>query len=337
MASFVVIIETAREVTGVANSKVQKKNSSGRRQFKKNFILLTMVLPTAIWLILLRYLPMFGITIAFKDYKIYTKAPGLINNIIHSKWVGFDNFKFLFATTDSLKMIRNTVGYNLLWIFLGLVISVSFAIILNEITNKFVAKTYQTLMFFPYFISWVVVSYFVMALLDPTNGLIVKWQIKNFGEATNWYHTSQPWPIILTLANLWKNTGYSCILYLTAITGIDKTLYEAASIDGATRWQQVRFVTLPNLRTMIAILLIMNISKIFNSDFGLFWNVPLASGSILDVTQTIDTYVYRSLAATGGNLGMTTAAGVFQNVVGFCCMLAANSIVKRIDADSSLF
>ena len=320
-----------------AHMQVGKKKSHGRMQIKKNLILLTMVLPTAVWLILLRYLPMFGIAIAFKDYKIYTKAPGLINNVIHSKWVGLANFKFLFATTDSLKMIRNTVGYNLLWIFLGLVISVSFAIILNEITNKFVAKSYQTIMFFPYFISWVVVSYFVMALLDPTSGLIVKWQMEKYGEATNWYHTSQPWPIILTLANLWKNTGYSCILYLTAITGIDKTQYEAASIDGATKWQQVKFVTLPNLRTMIAILLIMNISKIFNSDFGLFWNVPLASGSILDVTQTIDTYVYRALSATGGNLGMTTAAGVFQNVVGFICMLAANSVVKRIDADSSLF
>ncbi len=303
---------------------------------KKTLILLSMVAPTSIWLILLRYIPLFGIVIAFKNYKVYTKAPTLINNVIHSKWVGFKNFFFIFATTDSLKFIRNTVCYNLVFILCGLVRSVSFSIMLNEITHKFVAKTYQTLMFFPYFISWVVASYFVAALLDPSNGLITRFQLEHFGAATDFYNNPKPWPVILTLSSIWKNTGYSTILYLAAITGIDTSLYEAAAIDGATKWQQIKYVTIPNLRTMISILLIMDIGKIFNSDFGLFYNIPQNSGPLFSVTQTIDTYVYRALMQTN-NISNSTAASLFQNVIGFICIMIANTIVKKIDEDSSLF
>jgi putative aldouronate transport system permease protein len=279
---------------------------------------------------------MFGIVIAFKDYKIYSKDPSLINNIIHSEWVGFDNFKFLFTTTDSWVMVRNTIGYNALWIVLGLVISVSFAIMLKEITNKFVAKSYQTLMFFPYFLSWVVASYFVLAFLDPTRGLLAHLQ-KDWGmEATNWYNDPKPWPIILTIANLWKNVGYSTILYLAAITGIDTSQYEAASIDGASKWQQIRYVTLPHLKPMISILFIMNVGKIFNSDFGLFWNVPMNYGPLFPATQVVDTYVYRALMATN-NTGMSTAAGLVQNIIGFICLMGANTIIRKIDEDNSMF
>ena len=311
-----------------------KKRGIRSSSRKTNLILISMTLPTVIWLILLRYIPMAGIIIAFQDYRL-AKPPSLINNIIHSPFVGFKNFKFLFATTDSLIMIRNTVAYNFFWIVLGILLAVTFAIMLNEISQKFVAKTYQTLMFFPYFISWVVVSYFVMALLDPTSGLIVKWQIAKFGQATNWYHDPKPWPVILTLANVWKNTGYACILYLAAITGFDKSQYEAAAIDGASKWQQIKYITLPNLRTMISILFIMNVGKIFNSDIGLFWNVPQQAA--LSTTQTIDTYVLRALTATGGNMGMTTAAGLFQNAAGFVVMMIANTISKKLDPDNALF
>ena len=307
-----------------------------KRNVKKNLMLLTMVAPVAIWLILLRYIPMAGIVIAFKKYKVFTADPSLINNIVHSKWVGFDNFKFLFTSSDTLLVLRNTVGYNLLWIALGVVISVSFAIMLNEITSRFVAKTYQTMMFFPFFLSWVVVSYFVMALLDPTSGLIVKQQIARSGEATNWYHEYKPWPIILTICNLWKNMGYQTILYLAAITGIDKSQYEAASIDGASKAQQIWYVTIPNLRKMIIILLIMDVGKIFNSDFGLFFSVPQNSGTIFRTAQVLDTYVYRALM-NSQNIGMSTAASLFQNTVGFVLILITNSVIKRIDPDSSLF
>ena len=303
---------------------------------KKTLLLLSMVSPGVIWLLLLRYLPMFGIVIAFKDYKIYTKAPSLVNNVLHSKWVGLKNFEFIFATSDAWGMIRNTIGYNALWILLGLVISVSFAIMLNELTNKFIAKVHQTLMFFPYFLSWVVASYFVLAFLDPTRGLLVHLQDAWGMDVTNWYNDNKPWPVILTIANLWKNVGYSTILYLAAITGIDTSQYEAASIDGASKWKQIRYITIPYLKPMIIILFIMNIGKIFNADFGLFWNVPMNSGPLFPTTQVIDTYVYRALTATN-NVGMSTAAGLLQNIVGFVCLMTANTVVRKVDEDSSLF
>lgn len=313
-----------------------KSSSQGFASRKKTLSLLSMVAPGTIWLILLRYLPMFGIVIAFKDYRIYTKAPSFIKNIKNSPWVGLDKFKFLFATSDAGKMIVNTIGYNALWIVLGLVISVSFAIMLNEVTNKFVAKTYQTLMFFPYFLSWVVASYFVLAFLDPTRGLIVHMQKSQGITGYNWYSEPKPWPVILTIANVWKYTGYSTILYLAAITGIDANQYEAASIDGASKWQQIRYITLPHLRPMITILFIMNVGRIFNADFGLFYMVPKNSGPLFPATQVIDTYVYRALTATN-DISMSAAAGLLQNIVGFICIMTANTIVRRIDEDSSLF
>ncbi|MBQ9863163.1 MAG: sugar ABC transporter permease [Lachnospiraceae bacterium] len=299
-------------------------------------MLLMMVAPTALWLILLRYIPMAGIVIAFKKYKVYTPKPSLVNNIINSKWVGLGNFKFLFTSSDTLLVLRNTVGYNLLWIALGVIISVSFAIMINEITSKFVAKTYQTMMFFPFFLSWVVVSYFVMALLDPTSGLIVKAQIARGLTPTEWYHDYKPWPVILTICNLWKNMGYQTIWCLAAITGIDKSQYEAAAIDGASKWQQIWYVTIPNLRNMVIILLIMDIGKIFNSDFGLFYSVPQNSGTIFRTTQVLDTYVYRALM-NSQNIGMSTAASLFQNAVGFVLIMITNTMIRKIDPDSALF
>lgn len=301
---------------------------------KKTFWLCTMVLPGAVWLLLIRYLPMFGVVIAFKNYR--AQRPNTFwNNILKSDWVGLKNFQFL-KSPDTAIMIRNTLGYNIVWIVLGLVIAVAFAVMMSEISNRFVAKTYQTLMFFPYFLSWVVASYFVLAFLDPTSGMIPAIQ-KSMGlTPTNFYHDTTYWPLILTICNLWKNVGYSTVLYLAAITGIDATQYEAAAVDGATKWQQVWNVTLPNIRSMIVILLIMNVGKIFNADFGLFYNVPQNSGSLYPVTQVIDTYVYRAYANTH-NMGMSAAAGLLQSVVGFVCIVAANAVVRKLDADSSLF
>jgi len=183
----------------------------------------------------------------------------------------------------------------------------------------------------------IVASYFVLAFLDSSSGLLVNLQ-KNMGmEVTNWYYDHRPWPVILTIANLWKNIGYSTILYLAAITGIDSNQYEAASIDGASKWQQIVYVTLPHLRTMIIILFIMNVGKIFNADFGLFWSVPMNSGPLIPATQVIDTYVYRVLNSTAGDIGMSAAAGLLQNVVGFICIMVANTIVRKVDEESSLF
>lgn len=317
--------------------RVPDLRASGRfSKTKKTLMLLTMVAPGAIWLLLLRYLPMGGIILAFKNYKIYPKDPTFLNNLIHSKWVGLDNFKFLFTTGDSWVMIRNTLAYNIVFIILGVIIPVAFAVMMSELSKKFVAKTYQTLMFFPYFLSWVVVSYFLNAFIDAQYGLIPMAQRAAGETAVSWYTTPGPWPYIIVFANLWKNVGYSTVLYLAAITGIDQTQYEAAAIDGASKWQQILHVTLPNLRTMIAILFILNVGKIFNADFGLFWNVPMQNGALFSVTQVIDTYIYRVLMNTG-NIGQSTAAGLLQNIVGFICIIGANAVVKKIDSDSTLF
>lgn len=317
--------------------RVPDLRASGRfSKAKKTLMLLTMVAPGALWLLLLRYLPMGGIILAFKNYKIYPKDPTFLNNLIHSKWVGLDNFKFLFTTGDSWVMIRNTLAYNIVFIILGMIIPVAFAIMMSELSKKFVAKTYQTLMFFPYFLSWVVVSYFLNAFIDAQYGLIPMAQRAAGETAVSWYTTPGPWPYIIVFANLWKNVGYSTVLYLAAITGIDQTQYEAAAIDGASKWQQILHVTLPNLRTMIAILFILNVGKIFNADFGLFWNVPMQNGALFSVTQVIDTYIYRVLMNTG-NIGQSTAAGLLQNIVGFICIIGANAVVKKIDSDSTLF
>lgn len=317
--------------------RVPDLRASGRfSKAKKTLMLLSMVAPGAIWLLLLRYLPMGGIILAFKNYKIYPKDPTFLNNLIHSKWVGLDNFKFLFTTGDSWVMIRNTLAYNIVFIILGVIIPVAFAVIMSELSKKFVAKTYQTLMFFPYFLSWVVVSYFLNAFIDAQYGLIPMAQRAAGETAVSWYTTPGPWPYIIVFANLWKNVGYSTVLYLAAITGIDTNQYEAAAMDGATKWQQVLHVTIPHLRTMIAILFIMNVGKIFASDFGLFYNVPMQNGALFSVTQTIDTYVYRAYMATG-DPGQSSAAGLLQNVLGFVCILTANGIVKKIDSESSLF
>lgn len=305
-------------------------------KYKKTLVLLTMAAPTAIWLLLLRYLPMGGIILAFKEYKVNPRNPSFISNLINSKWVGLNNFNFLFMTDDAKIMFRNTLLYNIVFIILGIIIPVAFAIMLNEVTKKFVAKAYQTMMFFPYFLSWVVVSYFLNAFIDGQYGMITAMQRAAGGEMTNWYTTLGPWPYIIVFANLWKNVGYTTVLYLSAITGIDSTQYEAAAIDGASKWQQIWYVTIPNLRTMICILFIMNVGKIFNADFGLFYSVPMNSGALFPVTQVIDTYVYRALMVTD-RIDMSSAAGLLQNVLGFICILTANNIVKKIDADSSMF
>lgn len=324
-------------MVGNVKEKAPRRLASARfEKHKKTLVLLTMVAPTAIWLLLLRYLPMGGILMAFKDYKVNPRNPSFISNLLSSEWVALDNFKFLFMTDDAWVMFRNTLAYNIVFIILGVIIPVAFAIMLNEITKKFVAKAYQTMMFFPYFLSWVVVSYFLNAFLDAQYGMLPAMQKAAGEEVISWYTTPGPWPYILVFANLWKNVGYSTVLYLAAITGIDSNQYEAAAIDGASKWQQVLYVTLPHLKTMICILFIMNVGKIFNADFGLFYNVPMNNGALFPVTQVIDTYVYRMMMVTQ-DLSRSSAAGLLQNVLGFICIMTANGIVKKLDADSAMF
>jgi len=289
-----------------------------------------MMMPVAIWLILLRYLPMGGAIIAFQDYRPFPANPTLLNNILNSRFIGLENFRFIFATDRAWIMIRNTLLYNAVFIVLTTTVSIAVAICLSEIRVKFFAKLYQTLLFYPFFISWVVAGYFVFAFLDPTFGL--------FSDVRNWYLDPTGWPVILTSANLWKNLGFNTVIYLAAITSINRDMYEAAALDGASKWKQVWVITIPTIKPMIIILFILAVGRIFNADFGLFWNIPQNMGPLQSVTEVIDTYVFRVMQANiAGAMGMATAAGLFQNVVGFICIMGANAIVRKLDKENALF
>ena len=289
-----------------------------------------MFIPGAVYLFINSYIPMFGIQIAFRQYNA---AKGVFG----SPWIGFKNFEFLIKTKDAWIMVRNTLLYNLVFIFLGTVLAVATAIILSEIRNKKAKQTYQTIILIPFLISMVIVSYLAFAFLSTSNGYINNSLVKLFGiKAIDWYNTPKYWPFILVLINIWKGLGYNMILYYATILGIDSTLYEAAVVDGANRWQKVVHVTLPGLKSTIIILTLMALGGIFRSDFGLFYQVPQNSGPLINVTQTIDTYVYRGLMQNN-NIGMSSAAGLYQSVVGFVLVITANTIVRKIDSDSSLF
>lgn len=291
-----------------------------------------MAVPGFAYVIINNYIPLYGMQLAFKSYS-YQKG------ITGSPWIGLKNFKFLFSSSDAFIMIRNTLLYNIVWIFLGVIVGVGVAILFNEIINKVAQRFYQTVILLPYLMSMVVVAYLVYAFLATDTGLVNSAIVKGMlGRESGiaWYGEGKYWPFILTFVHMWKGIGFSMILYLSSLVGIDRTYYEAAMLDGATRWQQIRAITIPLLKPTIIMLVIMDIGRIFRSDFGLFYQVPMNQGALYGATQTIDTYVYRALLVNN-NLGMSAAASFLQSVVGFVFIMAANTIVRRVDENSSLF
>jgi len=304
-----------------------KKKERRKADFKRLLPLYLMMLPGLLYLVANNYLPMFGILIAFKkvDFSI---------GIFKSPWVWFDNFEFLFKTKDAFIMIRNTLLYNIAWIAMGMVISISIAICMAEISNRPVAKAIQPIICFPSMVSAVILSYIVYAFLSNTYGFINVNIIPN--NPINWYMKAKYWPVILTIVHFWQSSGQSSIIYMASIGGIDKSLYESARLDGATKLQQIRFITLPLLKPMIMLMLLMSIGRIFNSDFGMFYQVPLNSGLLTSTTQTIDTYVYRALLEMN-NIGMSSAASVFQAILGFLLVMGSNALVRKVDPNNALF
>lgn len=289
-----------------------------------------MLLPGVILLIAMRYLPMFGVVIAFKDINY-------ADGIIGSPWAGLKNFEFLFKTEDVWIATRNTILYNLVFILLGTIIAITFAILLTELRNRWLAKVYQGVMFFPYFLSMVVIAYVVFAFLGTENGLLNNQLFPAFGfEKIKFYIEPKYWPWILTFVHIWRGVGYSTIIYMAAILGISPAVYEAASIDGATKWQQIIHITLPLLKPIIVILTIMAIGRIFYSDFGLFYNVPMNSGVLYATTQVIDTYVYRAMMQLG-DLGMASAAAFYQSLVGFILVVVSNAVIRKVDPNNALY
>lgn len=301
---------------------------------KDDFELSLLVLPTVIMLLLFAYLPMFGILIAFKNIQLVSS--NFFATLFKSSWAGLENFRFLFATGDAWIIVRNTIGYNTIFIVIGIVLPVLLAVLLSQLRNRRMAKAYQTGMLMPHFLSWVVVGSFVYAFLAPGQGLVNHVLHALHLGTVSWYTNPKPWPYLLVIFSTWKTMGFSMVIYLAAITGIDPALYEAAVMDGASKFQQARYITIPGIKMVVVILLIMAVGNIFNGDFGLFYLIPRQSGPLYNVTQIINTYVYSALSGTG-SMGMSAAAAFFQSTVGCAMLVITNLIVRKINPENALF
>ncbi|OUS74976.1 sugar ABC transporter permease [Paenibacillus sp. MY03] len=299
-----------------------------KKRFPINMELTALALPAAIAVFIFSYLPLGGIVLAFKDFRYNL-------GIFGSDWVGLKNFEFLFTSDTAYRITRNTLLYNVTFIITTMVAALVIAMLLNEISKKWL-KLYQTAMFLPYFLSWVVVSYIAMALLDQSSGFINQFLQQLGMEPKQWYQDPSFWPYILSLTNLWKAVGFSALIYYAGIIGIDSSYYEAATIDGASKPQMALKITIPLLAPLIIILLIISIGNIFRADFGLFYFIPDDSKFIYATTDVIDTFVYRSLRQLG-DVGMSAAVGLYQSVVGFFLVIGANLLIKKIDEENSLW
>lgn len=307
---------------------MRKKRASGLNT-KRDRVLTMMALPPAIMLLVFSYLPLPGLVLAFKNFKVS-------KGIFGSDWCGIKNFSFFFKSNDALVVLRNTLGMNLLFIFLTLVIAVAVALMLNEIRSRTAVKAIQTIMFFPYFISWVVASYMVYAFMNQQYGILNSVCDILHLPRVAWYAESKYWPVILSFLYIWRNAGYQSVIYYASIMGIDDSYYEAAALDGANRWQQIWKITIPNLRNVIICITTLAIGRVMYSDFGLFYQIPRDIGTLYATTDVLDTYIYRALRVTG-NVSVSAAVGFVQAIVGFALIMVTNAIVRKIDRESAIF
>jgi putative aldouronate transport system permease protein len=322
--------ETAIKQSTTSQSRNKNKLTLFFRTMWRYRFLTMMLVPTLIVLIVNNYLPMFGVFIAFKNINY-------IDGILRSPWAGLDNFVFLFTSGSLSRIARNTVGYSFLFLVVNLFLTVGIAVAINELRSRLLSKGYQTFIIMPNFLSMVVVSYLVYAFLHPTNGFINTSILEWFGvDPVYWYSERGYWPYILTFVNAWKNVGIGAVIYIAAIAGVDPEFYEAAIIDGASKWKQILHITLPTIQPVIIIITILSMGSIFNSDFGLFYQVPLDSGVLYPVTDTVDTYVYRVLTQMN-DIGMSSAAALVQSVLGFIMVLVTNAAVRKINSEQALF
>ena len=299
------------------------------KEIKRHWQLYLMSAPALITLLIFSYIPMVGIVMAFQDLD-------LSKGVFTSPWTGLTNFKFLFATTDAWIITRNTIFYNVIFIAGGLVLSVGLALLINELTSKRMQKILQTIYIMPYFLSMVVVAMIALALFHFEFGYVNSIIKDNGGQPVYWYARTDVWWWLLIVIHFWKGIGYSSILYTAVISGISQEFYEAAALDGASRWQQIRYITLPHLRTIMCINLIRACGNMFRGDFGLFYTVTNNEGALYPVTNILDTYIYNALMKSP-NLGMATAAGFYQSFVGLILVLTVNKIVKHMDSNSAMF
>lgn len=299
------------------------------KKIRKSLPIYLMMLPGIIYLFCNNYMPMFGIIIAFKRIN-WQKG------ILGSEWIGLENFRFLFESKDAFTMLRNTLGYNFLFIILSPILSIAVAILLNEVRKKLSKTIFQSLILLPYLMSWVVISYLANALLSNETGFI-NGILKALGlESIAWYQQTQYWPFILIFVHFWQIIGFTMIIYYSSLVGISSEYYEAARLDGASKWQQIKSITIPLLKPTVITMFILNVGRIMTSDFGLFYQVPRNQGVLYPVTMTIDTYVYNALMEVG-NISMSSAASVLQSIVGFVLVMVTNAIIRKYNSENALF
>ncbi|WP_339329341.1 ABC transporter permease [Cohnella caldifontis] len=308
-----------------------RKTKQNQGYWRRFGVFYLMMAPALIILLLNNYLPMIGSVIAFKNVNYQV-------GIWKSPWVGFQNFDYLFNASDAWKITRNTILYNAAFIFLNMVVGVAFALMFNAMRSRKAAKFHQTMMFLPYFLSWVIITYLVYGFLNPEIGMLNKTILPWFGaeRTIDWYTEPKWWTVILPIVNTWKGIGYYAVFYLAAIIGIDQEYYEAATLDGASKWRQIWTITVPLIRPVIIVLTLLQIGRIFYADFGLFYQVTRNAGSLYDTTLVIDTYVYQGFIVTG-DVGMSSAAGLYQAVIGFVLVLCSNLVIRRISKEDALF
>lgn len=302
--------------------------SNKKLKMKKYLPLYLMMIPGLLYLLINNYLPMAGIITAFKNYNYQ-------QGIFGSDWCGLDNFKFLFASSDAWLITRNTILYNAAFIVLNLIISVILAIFLSQVVRKGATKFYQSAILLPYLLSYVIVSYLVYAFIG--NDGFINSLLSRIGiDQISFYTEPKYWPWILIIVNTWKSIGYYTVIYMASIIGFDRAYYEAAELDGASRIQQIRYLTLPMLKPTMVTMVLLAVGRIFYSDFGLFYQVTRNTGAIFDTTSVIDTYVYNGLMQLG-DVGMSAAAGAYQSLVGFVIVLVANAVTRKFSKENALF
>lgn len=305
-----------------------KNKLNSRTRAISSLPLLSICLPAIIFTVIFHYIPLFGVVIAFKDYNY-------IDGILGSPWVGIENFKFFFSSNDAVRVIFNTVGYNVLFMLLEMLFGVVLALMMYEINSRGMLKYVQTTTSIPYTLSIVVIAYIVYALLSYDSGLINS-VIRSFGgKPILWYNTPKYWPFILTFTHLWQMLGFGCLLYYAALIAVDQQLFEAAAIDGASRMKQIIHISIPELVPIICLKIIMGVGNVVNSSLGLFYQIPMNSAALYSKTDVISTYVLRGLQT--GSIGVTAAVGLAQNVCGFILLVVSNTIIKKVRPENALF
>lgn len=318
--------------------KSEAKTTSIRRplpfigEIIRNKSFYAMMLPGLLFIIIMYYLPMFGVAIAFQQYNPF-------KGILGSPWIGFKNFEFLFKSDAIFQITFNTILYNLIFIILGIGLALVIAVLIDEIGNRHLAGAYKSILLLPYLLSWVVAEYLLFSFLSVDRGMLNRILLFFGAEPVQWYSEPFYWRFILPAAYVWKNVGYFAVIFAAGISGISTEYYEAAKMDGASKFQQAVRITIPMLAPITITLVLLQVGKIFYAafgDWGLFYNLPKESGVLFSATNVIDTYVYRSLKQMG-DFGMSSAAGLYQSCVGFVLVVASNYLIRLYDRDSSLF